>query len=75
MSDLKEKLSALLALQDEYINLVEEENVECAESLIYYAELIEELKKNVRKNSAKYARSILQNENFHHCFSSPNGNL
>ena len=73
MGDLKEQLSALLALQDEYIKLVEEENPECSESLNYYNELIDELKKNVRKSSAKYARSILQNEDFHHCLASPNG--
>ena len=73
MSELKKKLEALLALQDEYIQLVEEENPDCVEPLSYYTELLVELKKTVRKNSMKFARTIVQNECFQQCLSTPNG--
>ena len=73
MSDLKKKLEALLALQEEYIQLVEEENPDCSETAAYYTELLEELKKSVRKNSMKYARTIIQNEYFQQCLMTPNG--
>ena len=73
MSDLKKKLEALLALQEEYIQLVEEENPECSETAAYYTELLEELKKSVRKNSMKYARTIIQNEYFQKCLMTHNG--
>ena len=73
MSEIKKKLEALLALQDEYIQLVEEENPDCSEPLNYYAELLEELKTSVKKNSMKYARTIIQNEYFQHCLAAPNG--
>ena len=73
MSEIKKKLEALLALQDEYIQLVEEENPDCSEPLSYYTELLEELKISVKKNSMKYARTIIQNEYFQHCLAAPNG--
>ena len=75
MSQLKKKLEALLALQDEYIQLVEEENPDCVEPLSYYTELLVELKKTVRKNSMKFARTIVQNECFQQCLSTPNGTV
>ena len=75
MSEIKKKLEALIALQDEYIQLVEEENPDCLEPLSYYTEPLVELKKTVRKNSMKYARTIVQNECFQHCLSTPNGNM
>jgi len=75
MSDLKKKLEALLALQEEYIQLVEEENPDCSETAAYYTELLEELKKSVRKNSMKYARTIIQNEYFQQCLMTPNASL
>lgn len=75
MSELKTNLSSLFALQNEYITLVEEENPECSETLKFYLELIDELKSSVKKNSIKYARSLVQNEHFQTCLESPNGIL
>ena len=73
--DLKKKLEALLNLQDEYIQLVEEENPDCSDTAAYYTELLDELKKGVRKNSMKYAKTIIQNEHFQHCLATPNGKI
>ena len=59
----------------QYIRLVDEENSECSEALSYYNDLIEDLKSNVKKRSAKYSRALMQNEDFHQCLANPNGNF
>ena len=51
--DLKKCLPALNKLQKDYIKLVEDENEECVETLTSYSELIDELKKHVKKESMK----------------------
>ncbi len=73
--ELRTKLRSLLALQNEYIQLVEEESEEYAETLSYYIELLGELKQTVKRSSMKLARTLIQNEDFQHCLTSANGKV
>jgi hypothetical protein len=72
-SELKKNLASLLALQLEYVKLVEEESPDHVEAIGYYVELIEELKDAVRKNSIKYAKQMVFNKEFQQCLETPNG--
>lgn len=73
MSELKKKLSALSALQNEYIKLVEEESPNHEESMKYYVELVDELKSHVKKQPIKFAESMIQNPHFQRCLEAANG--
>ena len=72
--DLKKNLTALSSLQNDYIKLVEEEDADCGEAIAYYSQLIDELKKNVKKESLKYARLIVTNPHFSNALEIENGN-
>ena len=71
--DLKKCLPALNKLQKDYIKLVEDENEECVETLTSYSELIDELKKHVKKESMKYSRMIITNPHFTQALEIENG--
>ena len=72
--DLKKSLTALSALQNDYIKLVEEEDADCGEAIAYYSQLIDELKKSVKTESLKYARLIVTNPHFSNALEIENGN-
>ena len=71
--DLKKCLPALNKLQKDYIKLVEDENEECVVKLTSYTELIDELKKHVKKESMKYSRMIITNPHFTQALEIENG--
>ena len=71
--DLKKCLPALNKLQKDYIKLVEDENEECVVRLTSYTELIDELKKHVKKESMKYSRMIITNPHFTQALEIENG--
>ena len=71
--DLKKCLPVLDKLQKDYIKLVEDENKECVETLTSYSELIDELKKHVKKESMKYSRMIITNPHFTQALEIENG--
>ena len=73
MKELKQNLNSLLALQKEYIKLVEEESPDYSESLSYYTQLLEDLKKQVKIEPIEYAKTIAQNPDFQQCIQPPNG--
>ena len=73
IQDLKKSLTALNNLQNDYIKLLEEENGECEDALAYYKQLIDELKKNVKGESLKYARLLVINPHFTHALEIENG--
>ena len=66
-SELRKNLSALFALQLEYVKLVEEESPDHKEAIGYYVELIEEFKSNVRNNTIKYAKVLVTNKDYLDC--------
>ena len=71
--DLKKCLPTLSKLQKDYIKLVEDENEECVVKLTSYTELIDELKKHVKKESMKYSRMIITNPHFTQALEIENG--
>lgn len=73
MSDLKKKLNALLALQNEYIKQVEDESPDHEESIKYYIELIDELKTQIKLQPIKFAKNIVLNKHFQSCLEAANG--
>ncbi len=74
LNELKKSLSALFALQKEYVQLVEEESPDHAEAIGYYIELLEELKTNIRNSPIKYAKALVVNHDFINCFDANIGN-
>ena len=75
MSELKKNLNSLLALQHIYIQLVEEENPDHVDTLRNYVKLIDHLKSQMKKNSIKFAKTLIQNIDFLECLEIPNGML
>ena len=73
--DLKKNLLALNNLQNDYIKLLEEEDAECEDALAYYKQLVDDLKKNVKGESLKYARLLVTNSHFTHALEIENGKL
>ena len=66
-SELKKSLNSLVALQNIYIQLVEEENPDHAETLSNY------VKSHMKKTSIKFAKAMITNEDFIESLEIPNG--
>ena len=71
--DLKKTLSAISNLQNEYIKLLGAEDAECEDALAYYNQLVDELKKNVKGESLKYARLLVTHPHFTNALEIENG--
>ena len=65
-SELKKSLNSLVALQNIYIQLVEEENPDHAETLSNY------VKSHMKKTSIKFAKAMITNEDFIESLEIPN---
>ena len=72
-SELRKSLNSLVALQNIYIQLVEEENPDHAETLSNYVSVIDSLKSQMKKSSIKFAKSMIINEDFLETLEIPNG--
>ena len=72
-SELRKSLNSLVALQNIYIQLVEEENPDHAETLSNYVSVIDSLKSQMKKSSIKFAKSMIINEDFLESLEIPNG--
>ena len=71
--DLKKTLSAISNLQNDYIKLLDAEDAECEDALAYYNQLVDELKKNVKGESLKYARLLVTQPHFTNALEIENG--
>ena len=72
-SELKKSLNSLVALQNIYIQLVEEENPDHVETLSNYVSVIDSLKSQMKKSSIKFAKAMITNEDFIESLEIPNG--
>jgi hypothetical protein len=70
--DVRQMADALLALQNQYVTLIEDDNPEAEAAHDYYRELAEEVAKKTQV-SAKYARQMVANQNFHEAFNVVSG--
>ena len=72
-SELKKSLNSYVALQNIYIQLVEEENPDHAETLSNYVSVVDSLKSQMKKTSIKFAKAMITNEDFIESLEIPNG--
>ena len=70
--DVKQMANALLALQNQYAALLEEDESGSEGVLSYYRELAEDVAKKTQVSS-KYACQMLANDHFHAAFNVDNG--
>ena len=70
--DVKQMANALVALQNQYVALLEENESESEGVFSYYTEMAEDVAKKTQVSS-KYACQMLANHHFHEAFSVENG--
>lgn len=74
MASLKKYLQALVSLQQQYVQLVEEEDPDHMEALEGYMEVASTLKKRMKSASAgKHVLALLLSPDFHQALSTGNG--
>ena len=70
--DVKQMANALLALQNQYVSLLEEDESGSEGVLSYYRELAEDVAKKTQVSS-KYVCQMLANDHFHAAFNVESG--
>lgn len=70
--DVKQMANALVALQNQYVAMLDENESEGGGVLSYYTELAEDVAKKTQVSS-KYACQLLANRHFHEAFNVESG--